>query len=190
MGNIDYLQGTTHQRVRLPRRKAGVKDFPHSIIVYTDWRDRNLLLDKCLAEIGGPNRLAVVLTTHPRRDSTYFKARGPVIRGRGTSPKILDATEVCNPVRNSDEEILSLVARGKREARAKKGLFVSDLSELFYDRYDFRLALDETEASSNQICCYRREGFWSLDPKYIAKSFHQHGYVFTDSGVLHMTPHV
>lgn len=129
-----------------------------------------------------------MLTTHPRLDSKYFKGRGPTVRGRRTSPKILDANVVFDHGRISEEETLAFIAKEKREARTKPGLFVGDFSELFYDRCELRLAMDELETDSNQVCCYRGEGFWSLPPKHIARAFHMHSRVFTDSGAWNMKP--
>jgi hypothetical protein len=170
---------------------------PHTALIYTDQRDRNKLISSCVNQANASWSPLLVLSAQPHSDTRCFRnkmKRSATLRGR-PSPVVVDVSDMANS-RNP----LSDVQSGLKEAlgdfpEGSTPLVIADWTHQVYDRFSICLEDEEEmermleKMTLNLVCCYRAEGFWSLDTKGIARLFELHRRVLFGSTVMEMSLH-
>lgn len=164
----------------MARRSSRVGEkIPHTLLVYSDWDDRNRLINSFLAGIRVRWSSPTVLSAQPEIDARFFgrKTKTAATHRYQSPPTICDAREFSSGGRNPSDEVVALwKSAQKRAPSATPPIMVGDYAHLVYDRFEVILDIEtKVDAESfSPICCYREEGFWSLDPKQIIGIFETH----------------
>jgi hypothetical protein len=168
-------------------------DFLHTGIIYRNWNQRNKMIDACIEGHGVRCRSLKVLSEQPDADSRHFASHKPgnsSMGGKNTS--VVDARDIFRPDR--DERTMLSLAKNELNAdgRGPTSVLIGDFSKILYDRFHIKLDLEEASEelsdSVHVICCYKAEGFWSLDPSDIAKVFELHKSMMLGSNVIERKP--
>jgi hypothetical protein len=127
-----------------------------------------------------------ILSSEPKADALSFGSGSWKIwqRGKGAI-MMVDMERLLRDKRRSAEEITSAITSPSRGERPR--LTVGDWLHLVYGRFHVGLAVEEEEARRgvrNLICCFRSEGFWSLDVKHISRILELHDEVVFGNTVL------
>lgn len=152
---------------------------PHTALVYSDWRNRNELIDSLLRGITARWRGATILSALPEVDAKFFgrRARSEGPRQRHSRQVIYDAAEFATRTDPSDD-VLSIWRDALRSSGGSSPpIMIADWAHLCYDRFETIMKVERMlEAESiSPICCYNVEGFCSLDPKHIIGVLETHG---------------
>ena len=151
---------------------------PHTALVYADRRTRNRLLMKATVE-GLRFSSVFILGADPASEVRFFGSRAwrNASRGGRTQVASVDARRLCG-MRDPANDIRSTFIEAIRHhPGTPPPLIVADWLHLVYDRFDVGLEVETwhvRERTPNLICCYRGEGFWSLDVKQIARVLELH----------------
>ena len=174
------------------RRVQETVTIPHTALIYLDTPDRNRLLKSVINQEHAHWKSVLVLSSNPRADTKFFlgtawKQLSPNRRRRVSS---VDMKEVCRKEQEPTEDIKSIILTGRQgESLKQPPLIVGDWLHQVYDRFGVGLEVEEAEARRgmrNLICCYRQEGFWSLDCEQIARTFELHEQVLSGQTLLRM----
>jgi hypothetical protein len=168
-------------------RDAG-RELPHTALVYSDWNHRNKLIDSTLKGFKVRWSETTILSAQPELDARFFgrRARKEAARGHRAGPKTYDIMEFLRRPDASDGIVSLAKATLKHAQGASRPVIIGDWTHLRYD--DFGVVLEterkENEASLPAICCYRQEGFCSLDPKQIIGVLDNHHRTYFGSTIF------
>jgi hypothetical protein len=160
---------------------------PHTALIYADRRDRDRLIESCVEIADADWRPMTVLSAQPEDDSRSFGSMMRRHRGGGKeSLSVIDVRRVLAEKRNPARGIRSLLSDARRSGKgARSPLIVGDWTHRVYDTFQTALQVEEAEErTSNLVCCYRGEGFWSLNTGSIATIFELHRRVLFGSTVF------
>ncbi len=173
------------------RRKTGT--VPHTILIYSDLRDRRRLIDSCLSgAITGLHDL-VILTSEPKIDSKMFGGR-PGKKGRSALDRLprsmIDVRHILADDHKAPDRLSSLIRELNRKAMKEntRSLIFANYPFEFYQDLSRELAIEESVGDMRDlVCCYKGEGFWSLDPAQIARELELHQRILFGSTRLEKT---
>jgi len=131
-----------------------------------------------------------VLSVQPDMDIDFFRSRGRKGIARGTRPNasVIDVRETLARKKDPSSGIISILKEARRnKPLGSRVLVIGDWMHQTYDDIGVALTVEESESNEpNTICCYREEGFWSLDCEQIARVFELHRRVVFGSSVFEM----
>ncbi|MDE1852472.1 MAG: hypothetical protein KGI38_01860 [Thaumarchaeota archaeon] len=160
------------------RARPGGQGIPHIALVSSDWEDRNRLIDSILARVKVRWDGATIMSAQPAEDAKFFNRKARIqARRLRLPPSTYDVREILSRNPDPSDEILSTFKAARRNSPPGfPPLIIGDWAHLSYDDFDAVLNTERKveEASLTAICCYRQEGFYSLDPKQIIGVFETH----------------
>jgi hypothetical protein len=167
-------------------RRSTQGGVPHTALVYSDWHDRNQLIDSCLNRAGIRWWVPTVLSVRPEIDRRFFEkmTKKAAARRHPPQPSVYDARRISSGSRDPTEEVLSIFKDAlKQSSGSSAPMLIGDWGHLRYDNFETILNLERRleEESLSPICCYRNEGFCSLDPKQIIGVLETHRKTFFGS---------
>ena len=174
---------------RVTVQKSGI--VPHTALIYANQQDRNRLIESCLERTNTSWKSVKVLSAQPEADTRVFRG---MIRRKGWARgrcllSVVDIREPLSEGRNAVGNIISHTRGASASAREESPpLVIGDWTHLVYDTFQTALSIEEAEEGMlNLICCYRGEGFWSLDCKQVTQILERHQRVMFGPAVLEMT---
>ncbi len=173
------------------RNRHEKRGIPHTAIVFSDWNDRNRLIDDVLAGTDARWSGSIIMSAQPDKDAKFFgkKAKSePASRSR-SPPATYDVGEFLSHSRDPTDEILPVFRAARKGSQGASSLtFMGDWPHLCYGEFDVVLHVERTleEESFTPICGYRKEGFFSLDPKHIIGVYETHRRVILGSAISQM----
>ena len=126
-----------------------------------------------------------ILSVQPDADARAFRSifQGKrQARGRAML-SVIDVRESLAKGNDADKNILSLLKRARQSgSKASPPLIIGDWAYQVYDAFQTALGVEEAlERKFNLVCCYRGEGFCSLNPRQIARILELHHQVLFGS---------
>ena len=165
---------------------------PHTALIYSDTSDRNRLLKSIIRQGNARWKSMLVLSSNPQSDTRFFSGRAwkHLSHNQKGLVSSVDMRTICRKEEEPTEDIKSIISKGGRQDPSRPSpLIVGDWLHQVYDRFGVGLAVEEEETERgvrNMICCYRQEGFWSLDCEQIARAFELHEQVLSGQTLLKM----
>ena len=163
---------------------------PHTALVYANTLQRNRLIESYVV---GPKKTwasLTVMSAQPDADTSYFMGRVKAKRKRRSLPfpTMVDVGDLLEREANPARAVTSILYRARPSKRAEPPpLIIGDWTHAAYDRFEVILAVERREkGTTNNVCCYRGEGFWSLPPEQIAEVCELHDRVIFGPVVFEM----
>ena len=132
----------------------------------------------------------IVLSVEPDADARDFRSISQRKRpGRSRAVlSVIDVRESLAKGNDAGKNILSHFSRARQsESEASPSLIIGDWTYQVYDTFQTALGVEEAiERKFNLVCCYRGEGFCSLDIRQIARIFELHHQVLFGSTLFQM----
>lgn len=165
---------------------------PHTALIYDDDKQRDRLIDSCADWSSKQWDSVVVFSSRPDTDSKFFRRMVKKVRPRRglQSSSMIDLREVLENDESDAADILAILHESRVEPSqgGRRRLVVGNWLHECYRRFDVGLEVEEGEEGSRDlICCYRSEGFWSLDVKHIARIFELHDRIMFGSAGFEQT---
>jgi hypothetical protein len=159
-------------------------------VIYPDRRYRNQAIESCVAQPRTGWGSLTILSAQPETDANFFRSREKRKTGRRALPhaSVVDVTRALSKHADPTGSIMSLLkkARSGRQ-KGSHALIIGDWAHQTYGDIHVALAVEESESrEDNAICCYREEGFWSLECEQIARIFELHRRVMFGSSIFEM----
>lgn len=161
---------------------------PHTLVVYEDLEDRNRHLEDLLFGNGARWTHLIVFTNRPGTERALFTKFAKKAHLR-RNPDVIDLGPILEEA-DPTSRVFAVSAECKhRLPKGSAPVVVGDWHRRSYSNFNHRMAVEEEETRRKQdgvICSYPWEGFWSLEPKAIARLFEIHPVVRVGSKVLQM----
>ena len=128
-----------------------------------------------------------VLSVKPEADIRAFRNIFQVKRPTRSRAKVsvIDVRESLAKGSNAGKNMLSHLRRAQGGSKASPSLIVGDWTYQVYDSFQTALDVEEAiERKLNLICCYKGEGFCSLNTRQIARIFELHHHVLFGSTLI------
>jgi hypothetical protein len=152
---------------------------PHIALIYTDTRNRNQLLKSIVEPPNADWNSVVVLSSNPKVDALFFKGKEWKETCRRARPvSSIDMKRIVGGKHEPANDVIRTTMKSlEHRPEDSAPLVVGDWFHQVYNRFEVGLAVERHHTLSkvrNMICCYRGEGFWSLDVIHLARVFDLH----------------
>jgi hypothetical protein len=137
------------------------------------------MISSCVARAGAQWRWSVIITAQPEADTKLLREFGQSNRS------IVDVTDALSGDRPARNIASMLKAACRNIRKERRGLVIGDWLHRVYDEFEIGLEVEEVVRDSvNLVCCYRGEGFWSMDINHLARLFEMHDRIMFGTDVF------